>query len=316
MKIVTKVSFLIVILLLCSITIFLLLSLSKQAKRKSQLSGKLYYAVSNNIMEFDFETKKRNKLFEAPFYTLFNYASKFSNEKIIYQVLSSDEGSPIQSFNLTDKRFESIAEGTYPTYIKSANTLFYYKYKNKKDTVSLYMKYLSGNSDEIVITESTKRQSLEHGKPSHVNIVNPVVPISNNEVIFINIDRKLEIYNYQKRMLRKTNINNLIPCVWRSKTNSLICRHIGKLDYFEVNINNSSVKNIHNLNSVTGNILYISDYDCLIYSKYRNYSKRSDVYVFWLSDNNKEDKLWSNDHIASSVWFKNGHEKKGSHLDQ
>lgn len=280
-----------------------MLSIPDFAISDSLTSGKIYYAVSNRIMEFNLKTETKSKVFEAPHYTLFNYASLRGTDKIIFEVLTADKGDPIQSFNINNKQFESIVDGFKPTYINGSNTLYYYKYKDKRDTIMLYMMRLDDNRKEILITEGTKAQNTEPGDSFYVNAVYPVVPISNNEVIFINIDRELEIYNDQKKELQKTGIKDFIPFAWRSKTNTLICQHIDDRAYYEVNIHNSSKKKIPNLNRVTDNLLYIPDCDCLIYSKYRRYSlsERADIYVHWLS-NNKEDKLWSSDRIMSAIW--------------
>ncbi len=282
-----------------------MLSLVGCSPNESLLSGKLYYAVSNRIMEADLESKKRRKIFEAPHYTLFGYASQLNASKIVLQVISADKGYPIQSFDTINKQFESLAEGSMPTFISQSNIIFYYKYKNKGDTISLYMMNVD-DKKEVLVKEGTKEQNTEPGTSFYINLVYPVVPISSSEIIFINIDRELEIYNYMEKKFKKTGIKGFIPFVWRRKNNTLVCRHIDSKDYYELNIQKSTEKKIPNLNRVTGSLLYIPDYDCIIYTKYRKFSlsERTDIYAHWLS-NNKENKLWSNDRIVSAVWIKN-----------
>ena len=229
-----------------------------------------------------------------------NQITKFNDRMFFFSEKPIRKPSIIYRYNLIDGKTEGLLQGKFPCYIKAHNKMFFYTSAMKQGV--LQMIDMEKIEEPVQITTEPSAIKLPNGI---IQVqTSAVVPISHDEVIFSG-DQQLWIYNIVESKLKKTEILNCQPIIWREKTSQILCEEKNTYEVYLINIKNNIKRYIPKLKGIYG-VVYIPEFDIIIYgrTKYRfPIGERCDIYSYSFIDK-KEILIKRNDRILSGIWIK------------
>jgi hypothetical protein len=266
-----------------SFMILLFVCFNSYARNEKTIKGTIY--LGGEIFgKVNLESKK----WEAVYKGLNRIYCEFPNFVKENIFILETQGIQIEYFDATRDEFTFIISGVAPLYIPEVGSIFFYRNKQ-----GLFQKVLSDNSTEMFITpnvyfgsSSNRREEMYHGPPP--------IKISSEEIAYYGKDKKIEVYNYIKKKFRTLAVTGFEPLAYYDNKNSLICRNTLNESLCFVNTTSSNTEkiSIYNPKLVQSGIISISNYGCLIYSKYRSWpfweGEYKDTYIYWVNDKREE----------------------------
>lgn len=259
----------------------------------NMLKGKLFYTISNKIVEADIATKKQTVIYKGSDLEIFGSIGIISDKSFVV------ERQGIEIYDVTNASFRKMCQGEKPLYIKEINSIFYYK----KD--GLFQKNIATGGVELFITDNI----YAYSPAIQSNVIYypyPTIKISSSEIAYYNRNDKIEIYNFMLKSFKTIEITHFIPWAFYATTNSLICKNESDGSFYFVDIVTSEKEkiNIDNPNLIKWCIIPAESINCLFYSKIRVFfmGEYEDMYIYRISQ--KKEQLYLKDtYIHSGAYL-------------
>jgi len=277
------------------LTLIIVFLIGCESHEKISFSGKfIITSGSNYFYSLDSKTKKNKLILNTD--GMVPRLTKINNVEFLFSVEPIYGTSKIFKFSLVSNLCEELISGYAPTYIKKYNKLFYYR--KEKENHNLYC----ANFDSLLNGKSIGLRMLSN-PASNTLRNNPVLQISDKEVIFVDENGFLIKYNFLTNSKQKTYFNKLYPLAFREKSQELFCWKWDYSGYLVINLTTGE-KNELPIDYSRLKLIYNKEKDALIYSKSRKWSlnETSDLYYYSFSDK-KEYLLVDGAHIFDAIFF-------------
>jgi len=254
-----------------------LLIVSCNTHKMKLFSNLIYSDPTNKIISFDFSESREQIIYVADRRHFIGHLSKKTKTIFFYAIkIYGDPGRQvIKEFNLKTKKNRVLFEGEMPQYIPNANLLFFYQQDNygKK-----WLSYVSLDSEKQIVKVALAPPLLKDKKNYPISLIEPVVAISDNEIIFLDQKIELSIFNFKDSTIHPLKIKGYLPIGWREKTKHLIVNKYPEYDVGFLDLEKKQYYQISGLKDVPG-IAYFPKKDLLFYSQYKGFVARQHTYV-------------------------------------
>lgn len=283
---------------------YVLLLLSCGASRSMIVEGQLIYTGGGNSIEvISLWEKERNPfvIYEEPGIAAIYHITKMNDSVLFFDTCSGKPHCMIQQLNLSTKEVLVTRTGYLPQYISGHDQLFFYD-QSADNGNWLFMATLADVNSITKIAKAPKNKTLPNG--IQLLGIMPVVQISTDEVVFLNEEGQLTIYNIANAKPSPLGIDDCRPIFWRQSTQQLFCTNWRAKEPFLLDLHTRKKEKVSVLNNAYG-FVYIAGLDSVIFGKTRSrlpFGESYDIFSYSFTEN-KESIVKKSSHIAAGLWM-------------
>lgn len=237
-------------------------------------NGYLVFGEDGGLHKIDLKSCKREVLYKDE--GMFNKISRIDKRSFLfYEYGKKEEGVKIFNMNTHTARI-IYNDGSSPHYNSLFKKLFFFYAPSFKIGNGLYIADMN-NPENTAKRITDTRHAVEN-----------LISVSASEVVFIRNDsgnsNNIYLYNISTNKLTQLPIQNCtLPTIWRSKTKQLMCFNRDEYQYFLTDLsgeNRQAFKKGSNFLPV----LYLPEYDALLYTVERFTSSDPEKGSLWIYD--------------------------------
>ncbi len=233
-----------------------------------------------------------------------SHLTKMSDSVLYFDKCSGKSHCIIFQLNLSNNEVLPLRTGFFPEYVPGHEQLFFYD-KAADGTNWLFVASLNNLNMVSRVAKAATTVTLPNGI-QQIGI-RPVVQISKFEVLYLNEEGELAIYNITNANSSSLGIVGCRPIFWRAFTKQLFCTNLQAGEPFLLDLQSKKREKIYELNGAHG-FLYIEKLDSVVYSKTRALfpffplGEANDIFHYSLR-NKGESRIKKNSSIAAGVWI-------------
>ncbi len=275
-----------------------------EANESMNVAGNLIYAGgggSINLIDFSSPGYGISSLYKSEGISAINHLTKENSGAILFGECSVMGECSIKQYSMKTGRVRVLRSGRLPSFMPNHEKLFFYDRLAGGDKW-LFVASLDDINNATKISEEPGWNTLPNGIKEP--IIEPVIQISNDEILFVGKAGELQLYNVLSAEVSSMGINDCRPMSWRSVSNQLLCEDWDTFDIFLLDIKTRDTVDMPELKGGYG-FVYVPGLDALFYSKTVSsfiVIEGYDMFFYQFSDK-KEKRIKKNVSLSAGVWM-------------
>lgn len=267
------------------------------------VSGRLVYTDrSNHLGEIDFTSDGgvRRFLYQGEGISTVSTLTEVDESRVIFDSCSMGN-CDLKSLSLGDENVTHLREGRYPVYVRSHDSLFFFS-----DLEGVERWLVAAPLDDLSNVTKVAKAPIKSVKAGIVSqsMVTPVVPVSDEKVIFVGEDGWLWSYSFSNNVVARTKFKDCRPILWRKKESQLLCATWDMWEVFLLDLKSGYRMRLEELDDAHG-FVYAEGSDSLVYGKMQPeyiILEAHDIFMYEFSSG-KETRIYKDAYMAGGLWF-------------